>query len=142
VKRLSLSVLPQRFAICQLATDADLSFLAELASHDLWSVTRTGEEISVVLPEAASLPTWKTERGWRCLKVQGPLDFGLTGILASLVTPLFEAGISVFALSTYDTDYLLVRDADLEQAVAVLTAHRHNIQRTPEGRDQGACSPS
>jgi hypothetical protein len=107
--------------------DADLSFLVGLASHDLWSVTRTGEETSVVLPEAAALPAWRAERGWRCLKVQGPLDFNLTGVLASLVTPLAEAGISVFALSTYDTDYVLVRDADLEQTVAVLSAHRHTI---------------
>ena len=131
MKSLSLSVLPQRFAICHLARDADLSFLARLASHGLWSVTRTEEELSVVLPEEAALPAWKAERGWRCLKVLGPLDFSLIGVLASLVTPLAEAGISVFALSTYDTDYLLVRDADLQQAETVLSAHRHAIQRNP-----------
>ena len=136
VKSLSLSVLPRRFAVCQLALDADLSFLSGLASHDLWSVTRTKEELSVVLPEAAALLAWRAERGWRCLKVRGPLDFSLTGVLASLVTPLAEAGISVFALSTYDTDYLLVRDADLKQTVAVLSAHRHTIQRGPDDSER------
>ena len=128
VKSLSLSVLPGRYAICQLEPEADLSFLADLPSHDLWSVMRAGEETSVVLPEAAALPAWRAEKGWRCLKVQGPLDFSMTGVLASLVTPLAEAEISVFALSTYDTDYVLVRDADLEQTVDVLSAHRHTIR--------------
>ena len=135
MKRLSLSILPQRFAVCQLASDEDISVIAGLASDDLWSITRTEEEISVVLPEAAVLPAWRAERGWRCLKVQGPLDFSLTGVLASLVTPLAEAGISVFALSTYDTDYLLVRDGDLQRTVTLLTAHRHTTQGTPDVSD-------
>lgn len=69
------------------------------------------------------------EGGWRCLRVGGRLDFGLTGILASLVGPLAEAGISVFALSTYDTDYLLVKEDVLAEAVEVLVWAGHQVTR-------------
>jgi len=129
VKSLDLSVLPQRFAVCQLRPDADLSFLDRLAVSRFWSITRTGKEVSVVMVEDLALPAWKTEKGWRCLQVRGPLAFDMTGVLASLVTPLAEAAISVFAISTYDTDYLLLRDADLPKAETVLAAHGHTIQR-------------
>ncbi len=72
----------------------------------------------------------KSERGWRCLKVRGPLDFGLTGILASLVTPLAEAGISVFAISTYDTDYLMVKQDTFETTISTLKSAGHHIEKT------------
>lgn len=62
------------------------------------------------------------EHGWRALQVEGPLDFSLTGILASLATPLSGAGISIFAISTYDTDYLLVKEVHLDRARKVLEA--------------------
>ncbi len=78
-------------------------------SAPLVSVTRTAEELSVVCPEECVPDTVKAERGWRVFKVEGPLDFALTGILARLTAPLAAAGIPVFAMSTYDTDYLLVR---------------------------------
>ena len=68
------------------------------------------------------------ERGWAGLKVEGPLDFSLTGVLASLAQPLAEAGISIFAVSTYDTDYVLVKGGDLERAVAVLTQEKFDVQ--------------
>lgn len=86
----------------------------------LWSVTRTPDELSVVIAESAVPPEVRAEREWRALKVAGLLDFGLVGVLASLTAPLASAGVSVFVLSTFDTDYLLVRDPDLPRAVAVL----------------------
>lgn len=126
MKRLDLSVLPQRLAVCRLdSQDAIPDWLAE---EDFWSVTRTDEELSVVLPEASAPATWRAEKGWRCLKVRGPLDFSLTGVLASLASPLAEAGISIFAISTYDSDYILVRDRDLEQAKEVLSDAGHAIE--------------
>jgi hypothetical protein len=67
----------------------------------------------------------RIEPGWRAIKVAGPLDFSLTGILATLASPLAEAGISLFAVSTYDTDYVLVREVDLGRAQAVLRAAGH-----------------
>ncbi len=123
MKNLSLSVLPQRFAICQL--DPEYAIPDWLSQHSFWSVTRTDEELSIVLPEESVPPGWEAEKGWRCLKVLGPLDFSLTGILASLSAPLAEAGISIFAISTYDTDYLLVREWDLDKARSVLSESGH-----------------
>jgi len=71
---------------------------------------------------------WEAEIGWRCLKVLGPLDFSLTGILASLAVPLAEASVSIFAMSTYNTDYILVREGDLEKAKQVLLAIGHIVR--------------
>src|SRR4051794_6196062 len=85
-----------------------------------FSLTRTPDEISIVAPQECVPDGIKCERGWRALKVEGPLDFSLTGVLVSVCAPLAEAGISVFAISTYETDYVLVREAQWEDAVAVL----------------------
>lgn len=123
---LSLRVLPQTLAVCRL--DASEAVPAWLSSCSFWSVTRTEDELSVVLPEEDAPSTWRAERGWRCLKVQGPLDFGLVGVLSSLTAPLADANISIFVLSTYDTDYLLVRAADLHKACRVLSACGHAVE--------------
>jgi len=125
VKGLSLFILPERLAICRLFPDEPIPKF--LARARFWSITRTNDELSIVLPEEIVPADWKAETGWRCLKVLGPLDFGLTGILASIAVPLSDAGISIFALSTYDTDYLLVRENDLEKAKQVLLASGHVV---------------
>ena len=119
VSRLRLSVLPGELAICRLAPEAPLPDWA-VAPGPLSAVTRTAEELSIVCAAEGVPPTAQASRGWRAFKVAGPLDFALTGILARLAAPLAEAGISIFAVSTYDTDYLLVRQDNLEQAVVVL----------------------
>ena len=85
-------------------------------------MTRTDEELSLVLSEADVPRDMRAERGWRAFKVQGPLDFALTGIMARLSGVLAEAGISLFALSTYDTDYILVREGDVVAARRALVA--------------------
>jgi hypothetical protein len=123
-KPLSLHVLPERLAVCRLPPDAPVP--APL-SRGFWSATRTQDELSVVLPEAEARPEWKAERGWRGFAVAGPLDFSLTGILASIASPLAAAGVSLFALSTYDTDYVLVREADLERAAQALREAGHAV---------------
>jgi hypothetical protein len=125
MKGLNLCVLPGRLAICRLAPDAPVP--ERPAGAEFWSVTRTSDELSIVLPEEHVPAGGEAETGWRCLKVKGPLDFGLTGILASLATPLAKAGVSIFALSTYDTDYVLVKDSDLEEAKRALSAGGHRV---------------
>jgi len=90
-----------------------------------YSITRTTEELSVVCPELAIPDEIVSEKGWRCLKIHGPLDFSLIGILSSLTIPLTKAGISIFAISTYDTDYLLVQETELEKAKAALREAGH-----------------
>ena len=125
MKTLSLTLLPERMAICQLPPDDLLP--ATLGGAQFWSVTRTDEGYSIVLPEESVPADWKAERGWRCLKVQGPLDLDLTGVLSSIAAPLAEAGVSIFTLSTYDTDYILIREGDLEKVKRALQASGHTL---------------
>ncbi len=81
----------------------------------------------MVCPERAVPAGVDAERGWRCLRVRGPLAFELTGVLASLASPLAAAGVPIFALSTFDTDYLLIPGARLETAVDVLRTAGHRL---------------
>jgi hypothetical protein len=125
MKQLILSVLPERLAVCRLSHDEVIPDWVFATSF--WSITRTDEELSLVVPEEFVPSGWKSEKGWRCLKVLGPLDFSITGVLASVSTPLAQAGLSIFAISTYDTDYVLVRHGDLERAKEVLVGHGHLV---------------
>lgn len=117
---LSLTLVPYRLAICRL--DAADALPGWAAAGAFFAITRTDDELSIVCQQELAPSDVTCQRGWRCLKVAGPLDFALTGILARLATPLANAGIPVFALSTYDTDYLLVSEDRLAAAVAVLRA--------------------
>ena len=116
-QKLTLSILPQNLSVCRFGpNDAP-----QLPKEGFYSITKTADELSIVCEESAVPPDCpKIEAGWRAVKVEGPLDFSLTGILASLANPLAEAGISIFAISTYDTDYVLVKSGDLSKAVEVL----------------------
>jgi hypothetical protein len=126
MKGLSLFVLPDRMAICQISPREPIpGFLFQLP---FWSLTRSDEELSVVLPEERVPDDWRSERGWRCLKVIGCLDFGLTGILASLCSCLADVGVSSLVISTYSTDYLLVKDEDLGKARKVLAAKGYEVK--------------
>lgn len=121
--RLTLDVLEGRLAVCRLAPDAPLG--GWMWTGPAASVTRTEAELSVVCAERAVPEGVEREGGWRALRVRGPLAFGLTGVLASLAAPLAEAGVPLFALSTFDTDLVLVREADLETARAALHGAGH-----------------
>ncbi len=120
-----LTLLEERLAVCRLEHDAPVPGWAR---GDFVSITRTPEELSVVCAETA-LPAdaAQAELGWRALQVAGPLNFELTGILSSISEPLADAEISLFALSTYDTDYVLVREADLERAIEALEGAGHSV---------------
>lgn len=98
------------------------------------SITRTSDELSLVCPERivpnsepGDTNAMKIEKGWVSFKVQGPLDFSLTGILASLAQPLAAEGISIFAISTYDTDFILVKGDVVEKAVGVFLVQGHTV---------------
>jgi hypothetical protein len=122
--QLVLELLSDRFAVCRLAPEAAIP--PSLEGGSLFSVTRTGSELSVVCRESQGLPG-EVEGGWRCLGVEGPLEFTQIGVLASLSQPLAEAGISIFVVSTYDTDYLLVKEEQLDSAITALRAAGHSI---------------
>ena len=118
---MQLQEIPGSFAICRLAPGAKVPARC-------FSATRTAEELSVVCLEAEVPPeAAKADRGWACIRVAGTLDFSLTGVLAALAQPLAAAGVSIFALSTFDTDYLLVRGRDLPAARAALEAAGHHF---------------
>lgn len=121
----NLTLLPGRLMICRLGPEAAVPDWANRGV--LVSITRTGDELSIVCAEGDVPDDIKTERGWRSFKVEGPLDLSLTGILASLAGPLAEAGINIFAISTYDTDYLLVKEDMAAKAAGVLIRSGHRI---------------
>jgi uncharacterized protein len=124
-----LFLLSDMFAICRLDPDAPSPTWAERsASGRLISITRTRDELSIVCAQEDIPEGVRYEGGWRCLMVEGPLDFSLTGVLSSLLAPLAEVGVSIFALSTFDTDYLLVRAAQLERAIEALRASGYQVE--------------
>ncbi len=117
---LSIATLPGRYAISRLEPDGPVpSWFPGKA--ELQSLTRTRDELSLVTEEEAVTADIKSEKGWRAFKVLGPLEFSLTGIMATLSSALAAEGISLFALSTYDTDYILVKEEDLEKAKVALS---------------------
>lgn len=122
---LRLTVVDVALAVCRLdPTDPVPAWATE---GPFVSVTRTPGELSVVCRDDAVPDGVRAERGWRALRVDGVLDFSLVGVLARLATPLANAGVSVFAVSTFDTDYLLVKEADLAAAVEALREAGHVV---------------
>ncbi|MFD4675373.1 ACT domain-containing protein [Lentzea sp. NPDC058450] len=132
MKRLIVDVRPGEYAVTRLAPDAPVpSGLLDLTGV-LVSVTRTPAELSIIGPASFELDGEAAEKGWRLLTVRGPLEFTLTGIMAALAGELAAAGVSLFALSTYDTDHLLVKQTDLGRAVVALRAAGHELVVAPE----------
>ena len=125
-RQLELRILEGHFAICRLDADSELPLWAQ--SQTFLSVTRTTDEVSIVCPEKDVPSAVSCQRYWRCLKVSGPLDLEQIGVLNALVEPLARAAISVFAISTYDTDYLLVQEKNLALAYKVLRRRGHRVE--------------
>lgn len=123
--QLTLSVLPDTFAVCRLDRTAETPSWALAGSFV--SITRTADELSVVCAERHVPEGVKKDGAWRALQVEGPLDFSLTGILAAIVQPLAQAAVPIFALSTYETDYVMVRQSDLEKALQTLRLHGQQV---------------
>jgi hypothetical protein len=125
---LELTLLPERFAISRLAADAPIPGWAMEGAF--FSITRTGDELSVVC-ELARVPVGvQSQSGWRVFKVHGPFVLTEIGVLSALATPLADAKLSLFAVSTFDTDYLLVASETLSAAVAALERAGHKIHRS------------
>ena len=113
---MKLTVLAERFAICRLSPSATLPEWA--ASASFLSIARTPDELSIVCDETNVPADVRSERGWRCVRVEGPIPFDVVGLAARLTTPLAGSSIPVFFVSTFDTDYLLVKEERLEEALA------------------------
>jgi hypothetical protein len=119
MKKLTLTLLPDNLGVCRLDIKTPLQELPR-PGRGFYSVTITSEEISLVCRDDIIPASYSSEKPFRIYKVEGPLDFGLTGILAALLKPLAEAGIPVFTISTYDTDYIMVKCENLDRAHAAL----------------------
>jgi uncharacterized protein len=119
-----LSVLPDPVAVCRLAPGEPVP---EWVRGAFTSVTRTADELSVVCDDDAVPGAVQAERGWRVLKLEGPIPFEMTGVAAALLAPLAEARISVFLVSTYDTDYLLLKADVLARASGVLRGAGYDV---------------
>jgi len=119
------SVLEEKYCVAKLNPGSLVPAFTD--GDGLYSVTKTSDELSVVCEENLAPEGAEVERNWRALKVQGPLEFSLKGVLASVLTPLAEAGVSVFAMSTYDTDYILLPQYHLAKALEVLELAGHRL---------------
>jgi hypothetical protein len=122
---LTLILLDGRFAVCRLEPFASLPPWA--TARGFFAITRTADELSIVCCQDDVPATTRCERGWHCLRVAGTIPFSAVGVLASLAGPLADAAISVFVVSTFDTDYLYIKENDLARAIEALRSRGHTI---------------
>lgn len=122
---LTLQLIPGEFAVCRLPPTGPVPAWA--GSHVFSSVTRTADELSIICPAAQVPADVKHEAGWRLLKLKGPFAFTETGILASVLEPLAAAKIGILAVSTFDTDYVLIKSDQLEATRHALRAAGHVV---------------
>ena len=126
--RLPLELLPETLAICRIDAGAPVPSWAAQPSSFL-TVSRTADELSITTLQSTVPAEVPCERDFRALRVRGPLPLDLVGILAAIADPLAAAGMSIFAISTYDTDYVLVKARELERALEVLRRAGHQLTR-------------
>jgi hypothetical protein len=122
-----LTVARGRFAVCRLAPDDPIP--SALLSVREVSITRTAEELSIVCPEDLAPAGARCEAGWVWLALEGPIPFTATGVMSSLLAPLAEGRVGIFAISTYDTDAILVKADQLDLALAALRQAGHQVER-------------
>ncbi|MGW9479014.1 ACT domain-containing protein [Saccharomonospora azurea] len=127
MRKLRMDVRPGEYVVARLEPSAAVPPRLLDAAGGFVSVTRTEAEVSIVCPAGVAPDGAVVEAGWRLLTVRGPLEFSLTGIMAALAGELAAAGVSLFAVSTYDTDHVLVKDADLGRAVTALRSAGHAV---------------
>jgi len=128
LRHLQLSLLPERYAIVGLSPLADLPKWA--VQGPFFSVTRTSEELSIVVEESRVPEGIQSQGDWRVIKVHGPFVLSEVGVLAALAGPLAAARISLFVVSTFDTDYLLVSSESLDAAIGVLERAGHTFRKS------------
>ncbi len=124
-KILTMKLLKEKYGVCRLGKTQLIPEWSQ--NSDFFSITRTSDELSIVCIEESIPDNVKCEKDWRILKIEGPLDFSLIGILASISKILAQKGISIFAISTYDTDYILVKNKDIDNAIKSLIKERYEV---------------
>ena len=122
---MNLQILNDKYAICKFNVNSDLPDWVK--DSDFYSVTKTNDELSVVCKQSGSLDNCEISEDWQILKVAGPLDLSLIGIIAEISGTLRDNKIPIFTVSTFETDYILVKSKDLTRAVNSLKASGHKI---------------
>ena len=122
---------PESFCIHRLPRDRQVD-LGRFGAASWYSMTRTDDELSVIAPDhidvdPGDLGPGDRQAGWSCLQIAEMLDFAMVGVIAGISKLLADANVSIFAVSTYNTDYILVKTADLETAVRALAAAGHAV---------------
>lgn len=123
--KLTMKLLNEKYSVCRLDKNNAIPIWA--LQGNFFSITKTLDEISIVCLQKNIPNDIRCEKDWRILKVEGPLDFSLVGILASISSLMAEAQISIFALSTYDTDYILVKENNIDSAISTLIKHNYDV---------------
>lgn len=124
-KKLKMKLLKDKYGVCRLDK---LELVPSWGIEgEFYSVTKTEDELSIVCVQESIPHNIKCEKDWRVLKVEGPLDFSLVGILSAISGLMAEKSISIFAISTYDTDYILVKDKDLNKAIKALCDDKYEV---------------
>ncbi|MGG7058353.1 ACT domain-containing protein [Clostridium tertium] len=124
-KKLNLKLLKDRYSVCRLNRNEEIP--KWIFQEEFFSITRTDEELSIVCLQDKIKENIKCEKDWRILKIEGPLDFSLIGILSRISTLMANNDISIFAISTYDTDYILIKEESIKRAIEVLENNNYNI---------------
>lgn len=124
---MKITLLPQVFGICHLNQDQSIPSWA--LSSSFFSITRTNEELSIICRQNSIPEGIVKNTSWRCLKIEGPLDFSAVGILNSITQPLAKKGISILSVSTYETDYFLVREEQLQETLKILVNEGHKVNQ-------------
>ena len=126
-KKLNMKLLKEKYGVCRLDKNEHIPNWG--VDGELYSITKTEDELSIVCLQDNIPENIQCEKDWRVLKIEGPLDFSLVGILAEISNLMAKNSISIFAISTYDTDYILVKEKDIEKAVMVLVNDRYDVIR-------------
>lgn len=124
--KFTLDVFKENFVICRLPSSSSLPSWA--FTGPFYSITKTNDELSIVTIDNNQFPKdIKCERNWKCLKLRGPFSFDATGVLASILNPLAKAEIGILAISTFDTDYVMVKENNLPIAIDILKQNGHIV---------------
>lgn len=126
-KKLSIQFLAGRYAICRLSSNDSIPNWIDL--QHFYSITKTDDELSIVCSEYGIPDSVIAEKDWKILKIIGPLDFSLVGILSKISTLLADSKISIFSISTYDTDYILIKTTDVDNTINILNNANYTVKK-------------
>ena len=126
-RQLQLSLLKDKYGICTLPNTAPIPDWA--LTQSLASITRTEKELTIVCRLEILPSQYQSDLNWRCFKIDGSFDLNQIGVISSISSPLADAGISIYVISTYDTDYFLIQEQNLEKTISVLSSSGHYITK-------------